>query len=106
MPAARLALRCKSFRLEDHALARSAVHDYAKRGRKLQMAHAALFLDCGLRAEPLPVNGAFASIGVDREISDLEGSQVLKEMAALRGSNAEVVETGFNDGARPRDFVP
>ena len=101
-----IALRFRCFWLEDHALTGSAVHDYAKRGGKLQMADAALLFNRGLLGEPLPVDGAFAGVGVDGEVSDLERGQVLEEMAALRGRDAEVVEAGLVDGASARNFVP
>ncbi len=72
----------------------------------MQAADAALFFDRGPLGQPLPIDGAFAGVGVHREISDLEGGQVLEEVAALGRGDAEVVEAGFDDGAGAGDFVP
>src|SRR5208337_1155211 len=40
------------------------------------------------------------------EITDLEGGQILEEMAALRGSDSKVAESGFDDYAGAADLVP
>ena len=94
------------FGLEDRSLAGAAVHYYSDRFRELQVADAALLFHGRLFGQPLPIDGAFAGIGIHGEVSDLEGGQILEEMAALRGSDAEIAESGFDDHARAGDFVP
>ena len=70
------------------------------------MPHAALFFDSGLLGQPVPVDRAFASVGVHREVSDLKGREVLEEVAALRRCDTEVAEAGFDNYAGGGDFVP
>src|SRR5579859_769618 len=70
------------------------------------MADAALLFHCGMISEPTPVEKAFSGVGVHREVADLERSEVLEEVAALRGGHAKVAEAGFHDGARSGNFVP
>ncbi len=48
-----------------------------------QVADAAVFLDCRLCRQPLPIDEALTCIGIDGEIADLKGSEVLEKMAAL-----------------------
>src|SRR5205807_8136468 len=71
-----------------------------------QMPHAAVFINRLLIAEPLPIDRAFTRVGIHGEVSDLKCGQVLEEMTALRGRDAEVAEAGFDDGAGSGDFVP
>src|SRR5271157_2124682 len=80
------------FRLEDHALACLAVHHGDEWRWELQMPHAAVLLDGGLVGEPLPIHEAFAGVGVDGEVADLECGEVLEEVAALRRDHAKVAE--------------
>src|SRR5262249_44675718 len=87
-------------------LAHLAIHDHVQRLRELQVTDASLLFDCGLIREPLPIDGAFAGVGIHREISDLKCSEILKEVASLRGRDAEVAEAILDDGTGPRDFVP
>src|SRR6516225_3864030 len=70
------------------------------------MPHASLLFDSGLLGEPLPIKGSFAGVGIYREVSDLEGAQVLKEMASLRWRHPKVAESGLDDRACAGDFVP
>src|ERR1700751_3514900 len=73
---------------------------------KPHMAYDPFFLGRGCGAEPLPIHEAFACVWVDGEISNLKRGEVLEEVAALRGRDAKVAETGCYDHARSRDFVP
>ena len=93
-------------RFKNHALAGAAIHDDRKRCIKPQMAYAALFFERSLVRQPLPVDEPFPGIGVHGEISDLEGCEVLKKMAALRGGDSEIAEPSFNDDSGSGDFVP
>ena len=70
------------------------------------MPHAALLFDRRLFGQPLPVDRALPSVWIHGEISHLECGEVLKEVAALRWRDSEVVEAGFDDHAGTRDFVP
>src|SRR5271157_551647 len=81
-----------ALRLEDHALACLAVHHGDEWRWELQMPHAAVLLDGGLVGEPLPIHEAFAGVGVDGEVADLECGEVLEEVAALRRDHAKVAE--------------
>src|ERR1700722_16021283 len=94
------------FRLKDHSLAGLAVHHDAQRLGELQVADAALFFYSGLLGQPWPVDRALASVGINGEVSDLEGGQVLKEGATLRRRDPEVVEASFHDGTGSGDFIP
>src|SRR5579862_306150 len=101
---------------EDYAFAGAAVHYYAQGGVEAEVADAsgffnagyfnAFFFDGGLRGQPVPVDEAFAGVGIDGEVSDLKGGEVLEEVRALRRSDAEVAESGFDDGTGAGDFVP
>lgn len=72
------------FRLEDHSSAGFAVHDDGDGRIEAEMANAVgVFADGGVRGEPIPVDEAFTGVGVDGEVADLEGGQVLEEVAAL-----------------------
>ena len=70
------------------------------------MADAALLFQRRLLGEPRPIDGAFAGVGIHGKVSDLEGREVLEEMTALRRSDPEIMEAGFDDRARAGDFVP
>lgn len=70
------------------------------------MPHAAVFTDWPLRIQPLPINRTFPGIGIYREITDLKGGEILKEMAALRWSDAKIAEAGFDNDASGGDFIP
>src|SRR5208283_2691718 len=89
---ARLSLSSRAIRLEDHALARLSIHHGDEWRGESQVPHAAMLLDGGLVGEPLPIHEAFAGIGVDGEVADLEGGEVLEEVAALRRDYAKVAE--------------
>jgi len=56
--------------------------------------------------QPLPIDRAFAGVGIHGEVSDPKGSEILEEMAALRWGNAKIVESRFNNHARAGDFIP
>ena len=72
----------------------------------MQVADAFLFLDCGLVGQPFPIDCAFSGVGIHREIANLKRGEVLKEVAALRRSHAEIAEACLHDGARSGNFVP
>src|SRR5208337_657665 len=70
------------------------------------MPHAAPLLDRRCGTQPLPVYEAFPGIWIDREVSHLEGSKVLEEVAALRGGYAKVAESRLHDHTSSRNLVP
>src|SRR5580698_9419797 len=72
----------------------------------MEMPHAAVFFQRRLMGEPIPIDGAFASIRVDGEISHLECSQVLEEVAALRWGYEEIAKACFDDRACSGDLIP
>src|ERR1039458_7099607 len=78
---------------EDHALAGLAVHHHHKWRRELHVADAAVLLDRRLFSQPLPIDEALACIGVDGEVADLKGGEILEKMAALRRNHAQVAES-------------
>ena len=82
----------RSLRFEDHAFAGLAVHQHHQRRGELQVTDAAVLLDGRLRGEPFPIDEAFAGVGIDGEVANLEGGQVLEEVAALRRDDAKVAE--------------
>src|SRR5208282_2565166 len=84
----------------------AAVHHDADRFRKLQMADTALLFHRRLFRQPLPVDGAFAGVWIHGEVTDLKGSEILKEMAALRWGDAKIAEPRFYNHARTGDFIP
>jgi len=70
------------------------------------VADAAVFLNCRRVRQPLPIDEPFSGIGIHSEVAHLECSEVLEEVAALRGRNAKIAEAGFNDHAGSGDLVP
>ncbi len=70
------------------------------------MPHAASFLHGTLSSKPLPVDKAFARIGIDGEISHLKCGEILKKVASLRRGNSQIAEASFDDSARSGNFVP
>src|ERR1019366_1932632 len=92
------------FRLEDDALAGAAVHDHADGIVEVKMTHAAVLAQRSLAAQPVPIDGAFAGVWIHGEVTDLKGSEILEEMAALRWGDAEIAESGLNNHARAGDF--
>src|SRR5262249_19144527 len=62
--------------------------------------------DRGLRREPSPVDKAFADIGIDGEVTDVERRQVLKEVRALRRLDLEALEARSDEHAAARDLAP
>ena len=71
------------FGLKNYSLTRAAVHHDADRFRKLQVADTALLSHSRLFRQPLPIDRAFARVGIHGEVSDAKGSEILEEMAAL-----------------------
>lgn len=100
--------RFRLFRLgfQDDSRACTAVHHNYGRCREAQVAHAPNLLDGRLRCEPFPVYGTFASVRINGEVADLKSSEVLEEVAALRGRDAKVAESGFDDDPGAGDLVP
>ncbi len=58
-----------------------------------QVANAAVFLDGGLLSQPFPIDESLPGVGIHGEVADLKGGEVLEEVAALRGRDAEIAET-------------
>jgi len=102
----RPSLRNRGRWFEDYSLTGAAVHYYSDGFREAQVADTALLFHGRLFRQPSPIYGAFARVWIHGEITDLEGGQVLEEMAALRGSHSEVAETGFDYYAGAADLVP
>src|SRR5205807_7206446 len=94
------------FGLENYSLTGAAVHHDADRFRKLQVADTALFSHGRLFRQPLPIDRAFARVGIHGEVTDPKGSEILEEMAALRWGDAKIVESRLNNHARAGDFIP
>src|ERR1022692_2552962 len=86
--------------LEDHAFAGLAVHEDRQWRRESQVAHAAMFLNCGLGRQPFPINEALAGIRVDGKVADLKRGEILKEMAALRRNHPEIAKSRLYNNAR------
>src|ERR1035437_7937440 len=91
---------------KDHALAGLAVHHHHKWRRELQVADAALLLDYRLRSQPLPIDESLTGIGVDGEVANLKGGEVLEEMTALRRNHAQVAESRLDNHPCSGDLVP
>ena len=70
------------------------------------MADTALLFYGWLFGQPLPIYGAFAGVGIYGEVTDLKGSEILEEMAALRWGDAKIAESGLNNRPRAGDFIP
>jgi hypothetical protein len=62
----------RGIRFEDHPLAGPSIHDHGQRRVKAQMADAAVFLHRRRIRKPLPIDEAFAGVGIDGEVADLE----------------------------------
>src|SRR6266511_3027483 len=91
---------------QDHSLAAAAADGYREGRCEAEMAHSSGLLHGRLLSQPGPVHQAFAEVGIDGEIGDAEGREVLEEVAALRGSDAKVAEARLDDDARPGDLLP
>src|SRR5271169_3149297 len=79
--------------LENHALAVLTVHHHGERCVEVQQAYATELFEALLCSQPLPIDKAFAGIGVHREVSDLECRQILKEVAPLRRRHPKIAES-------------
>ena len=98
--AERSPLSLLAFGFDDHAATGLAVHQDEQRRFEAQVADASVGFKRGLRAQPRPIDEPLAGIAVDGEVADLEGDQVLEEVAALRGGDAQVAEPALDDDAR------
>src|SRR5919106_4457191 len=90
--------------LQNHSLPLAAVHLHQHGCVQAEMADVCLVAAVGLGVEPVPVDGSV--VGVDGEVADVEGGQVLEEMAALRGHDFEVAQAGLDDHFRARHLIP
>src|SRR5580704_14312224 len=106
LPSAATSGRRWRLRLADHAPASAAVHQHRGWRIEAEVPHAALLANRRLRIQPLPIDPSLMHVGVHSEVADLEGSQVLKEVTALRGRHPQIAEARFDDHARSGNFVP
>src|SRR5215467_6314576 len=72
----------------------------------MQVANAADLLGGRLRCQPTPVDQAVPCVRIDGEVPDLEGGQILEEVAALRGSQSKVSEARLHNRSRAGDLIP
>src|SRR5438094_7889001 len=93
-------------RLLDHARVRPPVERDVEGLFEAQMPHDLGFRNGRLSGEPRPVDEPFADVGVDGEVADVAGGEVLEEMTALRRRDAEIGESGLEDLARARNLIP
>src|SRR5438445_5596987 len=93
-------------RLRDNARVRAPVERDVEGLFEAQMRHELGFRNGRLSGEPRPVDEPFADVGVDGEVADVAGGEVLEEMAALRRRDAEIGEPGLDDRARARNLIP
>ena len=70
------------------------------------MADVGGFLDGGEVVEDFLTIDAVASVGVDGEVADAKGGEVLEEVGALRGVNLEAIQASLYDDLCRADLRP
>ena len=83
-----------------------AVHHDAEWTLESHVAYILRLVDGGHVIEDGLLEDAVASVGVDCEIADTKGCEILEEVRALRGVNVIVLETSLDDDAGGRDVGP
>ena len=70
------------------------------------MAHKLRFLNGKHTIEDGLLQHTIASVGVDGEVADTKGGEVLEEMGALRGVDMIVLQASLNNDTSGRDMGP
>ena len=70
------------------------------------VAHKLRFLNGRHAVEDGLLQHTIASVGVDGEVADTKGGEVLEEMGALRGVDMIVLQASLNDDTGSRDVGP
>ena len=84
-----------------------AAIDFDGEGRgKADVADVFCFLDGGEVVEDFLTIDAIASEGVDGEVADAKGGEVLEEVGALRGVNLEAIQASLHDDLCRADLRP
>ena len=83
-----------------------AIHHDFQGTVEADVAHKLRFLNGRHAVEDGLLQHTIASIGVDGEVADTKGGEVLEEMGALRGVDMIVLQTGLDDDAGSGDMRP